>query len=91
MSESKQVSHQKGSNQSSDITSSLSSAGQKTTETVSSAGANIGAQFSGAFSAGGQSHTKTTTTESGGISKSQADRQYEERIEDEYAKREGGA
>jgi hypothetical protein len=50
--------------------------------------------FSGALSVGGQASSKrTTTTISGGsqISQAQADRLYLERIEDEYAKREGGA
>jgi len=64
------------------------------TETASSAGASLAGAFSGSLSAGTHaSSKKTTTTTSGGqrLNKVEADRQYEERIEDEYAKREGGA
>lgn len=64
------------------------------TETASSASASLAGAFSGSLSAGAHaSNKKTTTTTSGGqqLSKAEADRRYEERIEDEYAKREGGA
>ena len=64
------------------------------TETASSAGASLAGAFSGSLSAGAHASSKktTTTTTSGQqMSKAQADKLYEERIEDEYAKREGGA
>ena len=82
---------QTGSNKSSDVTSTVSNATQKTTETVSSVSAGLGGQFSGAFNLGGSANSRSVTHESGGLSKSEADKLYEERIEDEYAKREGGA
>jgi hypothetical protein len=80
--------------QSSDVSSTASDAYKTTTETVSSVGANLAGAFSGALSVGGQASSKrTTTTTSGGnqISQAPADQQYLERMEDEYAKREGGA
>ena len=82
--------------QSQEVDKSQSSAWQSTKETVTSAAANVGGafNFSGGLSASAGSHKKTTTTTSGGgqqLSKEQADRLYEERMEDEYAKREGGA
>lgn len=64
------------------------------TETASSAGASLAGAFSGSLSAGAHSSSKKTTTTSGSgqqLSKVEADQQYHERIEDEYAKREGGA
>lgn len=70
---------------------------KQTTETVSSVGASLGGafSFSGAGHAGASSYKKTTTSsgeESGQqLSKAQTDQLYEERMEDEYAKREGGA
>ncbi len=80
--------------QSSDVSSGTSDVYKSTTETVSSIGASLAGAFSGSLSAGGQaSNKRTTTTTSGGsqMSKAQADQLYEENIEDEYAKREGGA
>lgn len=80
--------------QSSDVSSAASDIYKTTTETVSSVGVSLAGAFSGALSVGGQASSKrTTTTASGGsqMSKAQADQLYEERIEDEYAKREGGA
>jgi hypothetical protein len=73
-------------------TNAVSSAMKTTTETVSSAAANLtGAfSFSGGLNAGAHSHKKTTTTTSSGgqqLSKQEADAQYEERMEEEYAKR----
>ena len=83
---------------SSSVANTASSAVKQTTETVSSIGANLGGafSFSGAGHAGASSYKKTTTTSSGEesgqqLSKAQADQLYEERMEDEYAKREGGA
>jgi hypothetical protein len=71
---------------------------KQTTETVSSIGASLGGAFSfaGAGHAGASSYKKTTSTTSGEesgqqLSKAQTDLLYEERMEDEYAKREGGA
>lgn len=64
------------------------------TETASSAGASLAGAFSGSLSAGAHTSNKkstTTTSEGTQLSKAQADQQYEERIEEEYAKREGGA
>jgi hypothetical protein len=64
------------------------------TESASSVGASLAGAFSGSLSAGTHaSSKKTTTTTSSGqqISKAEADKLYQERIEDEYAKREGGA
>lgn len=82
--------------QSQEADKSQSSAYQSTKETVSSVAANLSGAFniSGGASANAGSYNKTTTTTSGGdqkLSKEEADRLYEERIEDEYAKREGGA
>jgi len=82
--------------QSQEADKSQSSAWQTTKETVSSATANVGGafNFSGGVNANAGSYKKKTTTVSGGgqqLSKEQADQQYEERMEDEYAKREGGA
>jgi hypothetical protein len=80
--------------QSSDVSSTASDTYKTTTETVSSIGASLAGAFSGALSVGGHASSKrTTTTMSGGsqISQAQADQQYLERMEDEYAKREGGA
>lgn len=82
--------------ESGEVDQSSSSAYQKTTEAVSSAAASLGGafNFSGGVSANAGSYNKkTTTTTVGGeqLSKSEADKLYEERIEDEYAKREGGA
>lgn len=82
--------------QSQEVDKSDSSAWQTTKETVSSTAANLGGafNFSGGVSANAGSYNKTTTTSSGGgqkLSKQEADQQYEERMEDEYAKREGGA
>lgn len=92
MSSSQQVS-EKGS-QETDY--SQSSAYQTTKETVSSVAANLSGAFniSGGASANAGSYHKTTTTTNGSdkqLSKEEADRLYEERMEDEYAKREGGA
>lgn len=64
------------------------------TETASSAGASLAGAFSGSLSGGAHaSNKKTTTTTSSGqqLSKTEADQLYQERIEEEYAKREGGA
>ena len=82
--------------QSSEVDKSQSSAWQTTQETVSSAAANLGGafNFSGGVSANAGSYKKKTTTTSGGgqsLSKQEADAQYEERMEDEYETREGGA
>ncbi|KAK5945398.1 hypothetical protein PMZ80_002603 [Knufia obscura] len=82
--------------QSQEVDNSQSGAWQTTKETISSASANIGGafNFSGGISAGANSHNKKTTTVNGGgqqLSKQEASQQYEERMEDEYAKREGGA
>jgi hypothetical protein len=80
--------------QSSEVSSAASDAYKTTTESVSSIGASLCGAFSGSLSAGGHaSSRRTTTTTSGGSQMSQAlaDQQYAERIEDEYAKREGGA
>jgi len=82
--------------QSQQVDNSQSSAWQTTKETVSSATANIGGafNFSGGLNANAGSYKKKTTTVDGSgqeLSKEEADRQYEERMEDEYAKREGGA
>lgn len=71
---------------------------KQTTETVSSVGASLGGafSFSGAGHAGASSYKRTATTSSGEesgqqLGKAQTDQLYEERMEDEYAKREGGA
>ncbi|KAJ9662610.1 hypothetical protein H2198_001282 [Neophaeococcomyces mojaviensis] len=90
------TSHQVAQKQSSETDQSQSSAIQTTKETVSSAAANLSGafNFSGGLSANAGAHNKKTTTTSGGgqqLSKAQADQLYEERMEDEYAKREGGA
>lgn len=82
--------------QSQEVDKSQSSAWQTTKETVSSATANISGafNFSGGLSANAGAYNKKTTTTSGAgqqLSKEEADRLYEERMEDEYAKREGGA
>lgn len=80
--------------QSSGLTSTASDALKTTQETVTSAGASVAGAFSGSLSAGAHSSSKkTTTTSSGGqtTSTQEADQLYQERIEDEYAKREGGA
>ena len=82
--------------QSSEVDKSQSSAYQTTKETVSSVAANLSGAFnvSGGMSANAGSYSKKTTTTSNGgqeLSKEEADRLYEERMEDEYAKREGGA
>ena len=80
--------------QSSDASSTASDAYKSTSETVSSVGANLAGAFSGSLSAGGQASSKKTTTTTTGasqMSKAQADQQYIDNIEDEYAKREGGA
>ena len=80
--------------QSSDVSSTASDTYKTTTETVSSVGVSLAGAFSGALSVGGQASSKRiTTTISGGsqISQAQADHLYLERMEDEYAKREGGA
>lgn len=90
MSSNQQVSTKK----SSDVSSGASDAYKTTTESVSSIGASLAGAFSGSLSAGGQASSKrTTTTTSGGsqMTKAQADQMYQENIEDEYAKREGGA
>ena len=73
-----------------------SSAWTTTKETVSSAAANIGGafNFSGGLSANAGAYKKKTTTTSGGgqeMSKAEAAERYEELMEDEYAKRDGGA
>ena len=80
--------------QSGEVGQAASDSFKTVTETVSSAGASLAGAFSGSLSAGANaSSRKTTTTTSGGqqLSKLEADQQYQERIEDEYAKREGGA
>lgn len=82
--------------QSQDVDKSQSSAWETTKETVSSTAANLGGafNFSGGVSANAGSYKKQTTTITGKgeqLSKEQADAQYLERMEDEYAKREGGA
>lgn len=82
--------------QAQEVDKSQSSAFQTTKETVSSVAANLSGAFnvSGGASANAGSYSKTTTTTNGGeqkLSKEEADRLYEERMEDEYAKREGGA
>lgn len=82
--------------QSQEADKSQSSAYQTTKETVSSVAANLNGAFniSGGASANAGSYSKTTTATNGGeqkLSKEEADRLYEERMEDEYAKREGGA
>jgi len=95
MSSQQQVSKQ---DTSSSVGNTASSALKQTSETVSSVAANLGGafSFSGGAHAGASSYKKTTTTSSGQeseqqLSKAQADQLYEERMEDEYAKREGGA
>jgi len=82
--------------QSGEVDQSQSSALQTTKETISSTAANIGGafNFSGGMSANAGTYNKKTTTTTGGSqhsSRAQADQEYEERMEDEYAKREGGA
>lgn len=82
--------------QSHDADKSQSSAYQTTKETVSSVAANLSGAFniSGGASANAGSYKSTTTTMNGNdkkLSKEEADHLYEERMEDEYAKREGGA
>jgi hypothetical protein len=80
--------------QSGGVAQTASDAIKTTQETVTSAAAGLSGAFSGSLSAGAHtSSKKTTTTSSGGqtISKQEADQLYQERIEDEYAKREGGA
>jgi hypothetical protein len=80
--------------ESSSVGQAASDSFKTVTETASSAGASLAGAFSGSLSAGtSASSKKTTTTTSSGqqLSKAEADRLYEERIEDEYAKREGGA
>ena len=89
------MAHQElASKQSSNKSSSDSGLVSKTTESVSNAAASIGGAFSGSVSAGTNASSKSTTTETHGgsqMTKEQADKLYEERMEDEYAKREGGA
>jgi len=79
--------------QSSGLATSAYDVVTKTTETVTSAAAGISGAFVGSLSAGGSASKKTITETSSGsqMSKAEADKLYEERIEDEYAKREGGA
>jgi len=92
MSSNQQVSNKQSS--SSDASSAVSDAYKTTTESVSSVGAGLAGAFSGSLNAGGQASSKKTTTTTSGsnqMSQAQADQQYEENIEDEYAKREGGA
>lgn len=79
-----------------DVEDSESSVYKSTKETITSAAANLSGalNFSGGLSANAGAYKKTTTSSSGGnrqLSKEEADQLYEERIEDEYAKREGGA
>ncbi len=82
--------------QSQEVDTSQSSAWQTTKESVSSATATLSGafNFSGGLNASAGAHNKKTTTINGGgqqLSREDAGRQYEERMEDEYAKREGGA
>ncbi|RMZ78485.1 hypothetical protein DV737_g3875, partial [Chaetothyriales sp. CBS 132003] len=73
-------------NQAGSLANTASSAFKTTTGTVSSAAANLSGAGADAFS-------KTTDLQADGqqLSKEEADKLYEERIEEEYAKREGGA
>ena len=77
------------------VTNTASDAIKTTQETVSSAAANLSGAFSGSFgaSAGAHSSKKTTTTTSGSqqMSKDEAAKLYEENIDTEMQKREGGA
>jgi len=76
----------------SDIGSTTSEVFRKTTETVASATASIPKAIDGSLQAGAHASSKTSDTSGDQpLSKAEADRLYEERIEDEYAKREGGA
>jgi hypothetical protein len=68
----------------------------KTSETMSSAAATLSGAVSGALSGGLNVGVKTkessSVTRTGGGGKDrEADKLYEERMEEEYAKREGGA
>lgn len=79
-----------------DVNKSQSSVWHTTKETVSSATASLSGafSFSGGLSAHVGAYNKKTATSSRGsqkLSKQEAEQQYEENIEDEYAKREGGA
>ena len=90
---SQQVSKQESSG---GVTNTASDAVKTTQETVSSAAANLGGAFSGSFgaSAGAHSSKKTTTTTSSGsqqMSKEEAGKLYEENLDTEMQKREGGA
>jgi uncharacterized protein YjdB len=80
-------------NQSSSLTNPGYDVVTKTTETVTSTTAGLSGAFAGSLSVGGSASSKTITETSSGsqMSKAEADKLYEERIEDEYAKREGGA
>ena len=74
------------------VADTASSAMKTTSETVSSTAANLSGafNFSGGVNAGAHSYKKTTTQSSGSdqqLSRQEADRQYEEKMEDEYAKR----
>ncbi|KAK5076673.1 hypothetical protein LTS08_005844 [Lithohypha guttulata] len=82
--------------QSQEVDNSQSGAWQTTKETVSSATASLGGafNFSGGLNANAGTYNKKTTTSSAGgqkMSKAETDQAYEERMADEYAKREGGA
>lgn len=76
------------------LVSGTSNVLKSTTESVASAAASLSGAFAGSLHAGANASSRKVTTHTYGgeqMSKSEADRQYEERIEDEYAKREGGA
>ena len=79
----------------SDVSASDSGVLRKATESVASVGAYVAGAFSGALSLGGSASSKrtTTTTSTRGsqLSKREADQLYSGRMEDEYAKQEGGA
>lgn len=89
------MSSQKATQQTSDnMANTASSAYKSTVETVTSAAAGLTGAFSGSLNAGAHASSKQSRTETGDLhklSKAEADKLYEERMEDEYAKREGGA
>lgn len=79
--------------QSSDLSSTASDLYQKATDTVSSVGSSIGSAISDDSTSGKSLAESTATDASQGaeMTKEQADKLYEENIQLEYEKREGGA
>lgn len=89
------MSSQKSTQQNSNnAANTASSAYKSTVETVTAAAAGLTGAFSGSLNAGAHASSKQSRTETGELhklSKAEADKLYEERMEEEYPKREGGA